>query len=113
MQLNLHKCVIVPLWFFTASIRTHLRELVPDAACFQIVQCGLYLGVYIGPGAGTKSWDKICETWTQATRAIKEYGVGYAACTWLYNSLVFSRTMFIASLRAPNASILKVEKRLV
>ena len=58
LSLNPKKCVLIPRWTYTAgrAFMDLLREELPGWANFQTDTKGKYLGVWLGPGAGTLSW---------------------------------------------------------
>ena len=58
MQLNLAKTIAIPLWPEapeSIAARLSLSETAPQISWSR---SGKYLGLYVGPGKGEKSWDK-------------------------------------------------------
>ena len=63
LRLNDIKCTLVPLCFAdfrgaSNEIRQWLSVELPDWQGFSIQESGKYLGMWIGPSASDKSWDK-------------------------------------------------------
>ena len=61
LQLNLTKTVLIPLWESSQDVvRGWLRHELPAWQGVEIAWTAQYLGFYIGPERGNKSWDKAC-----------------------------------------------------
>ena len=96
LQLNLEKTVLVPLWpSSTMSIRRWLRDDFPSWAAVEIAWSAKYLGMYIGPDRGTRSWARPCEKFRERVLALASLHLGmrmsteYSAahCCLLFGSL--------------------------
>jgi hypothetical protein len=57
--LNIQKTVIVPLWRHGIEhVHVWIGTGIPEWADIRVDDHGTYLGFVIGPGKGTKSWEK-------------------------------------------------------
>ncbi|CAK0894766.1 unnamed protein product, partial [Prorocentrum cordatum] len=60
LALNIKKTVFIPLWKYASesNVRGLIRESAPAWRDIAVCSAGKYLGFWIGPGAGLKSWEK-------------------------------------------------------
>ena len=72
MELNLHKCVLVPLFVFVMEvIRKRLAEEIPGAANFIVAKVARYLGVWLEPNAKRLSWEGTLKKYVRAAMVLK------------------------------------------
>ena len=69
-----------------------------------------YLGICIGPGADSVQWIRAARSYMETIRFIRALSAGRTTSIVLYNILVHSKLMFIASFAAPNRVILELER---
>ena len=58
LRLNISKTILVPLFHYTAEeLRARIAAAAPELGGIEIEDAAEYLGVFVGPGKGTSSWD--------------------------------------------------------
>ena len=115
-NLNLRpaKCVMIPLWKCqAASLSRLLVEQLTVWRGFNIASAGKYLGVWVGPDAGNKSWNHCAAKYGSRCRYIKDLGLGMWMTVALYDSLAASVLQFVAQMMAPPRWVLQLEKRML
>ena len=69
LRLNLQKCIILPLDEGELdTFRDRLHNQVPAWTSMQTARKGKYLGFYVGPGKGDKSWEEPTEKFLKRCR---------------------------------------------
>ena len=85
LELNLPKCVLIPLWpTADAPLMKTLCDVFSWWSRVSTNSKGTYLGFVIGPGADESSWDKPLKKCLASARFWGKSGVGlqYAACAY-------------------------------
>ena len=114
LRLRPAKCVLIPLWKCqAASLNRLLIETLPVWRGFKVAFAGKYLGMWIGPDAGDKSWIHCAAKYESRCRYIKNLGLGMWMTIALYNSLAVSVLQFVAQMLAPPRWILQLETRML
>jgi hypothetical protein len=109
LELNLSKCVALPL----GDIHAHdllrllgLRGLVTE---FAIITKSKYSGIQVGPIASSVPWQECC--FFAAVVAVHFLSFGLLATIRLYNIHCLSKLGYIAPVYAPTSDILKTQGR--
>ena len=113
LMLNLLKTVVIPLW--ECDVKQKEQEAKEDPTDIHIswANSGKYLGYYIGPGKGSKSWEKPAAKYKERLGdwAWSEMGLNKAIST--YNTYVLPVLLFVAQLESPPQWVLNMEKEAV
>jgi hypothetical protein len=77
--LGIPKCVIIPLtdgeWEpLSLSIKGWLSVNIPEWVDFQITRSAEYLGMMMGPNAGSKQWDKVIDKFDDRVKLVAAAG---------------------------------------
>ena len=101
LRLKAKKCKIVPLWAYEiGKVKEGLASLVSEWAAFDIVDCAIYLGIWLGPGAGCKTWDDPMSKYMVRCRTLRGLGLGLQASAYQYNMFCVSVLSYIWQLMA-------------
>lgn len=97
------KTYFLPLWDVDFSKSKRWISLTMDIFRDVLVTDHLrLLGLWVGPGAGSKSWDKPCEKLCDRTRSIKRSALGIPRTTLLHNLLCSSVLSYVAQFMQPS-----------
>ena len=97
LQLNIPKCVLMPLWPVQHDqVRRHLCISAQEFASITISECGTYLGIVIGPGAGQSSWKKPLAKYLETAKAWGAQGLGLQYGALAYTTYVLPILSFVA-----------------
>ena len=107
LQLNIKKTVLVPLW--PMSSETNLRQLIielcPLWRDISIGNSAKYLGFFIGPGAGERSWDKPLQKYTLRFHTWASMHLGLNLNLVAYKPFIASVLAFVMQLEPHPASL--------
>ena len=89
LELKARKCVIIPVhrsfsMHVSSIARDRLRRVVPHWGNFQVSDAAKYLGIYVGPNAGSKQWIEQQDKWLSRTCKIASLGAAVADSVALY-----------------------------
>ena len=106
LALNTGKCIFIPLFEEAWDrIRSEITRVSPGFHGISIQDHGKYLGYFIGPGKGDKSWtaalnkaEKQVQAWDWAP-----LGLFYSASVW--NTFIIPIMGFVAQLESPPSNI--------
>ena len=110
LHLNLKKCVIMPLDegdLDTFRGRLHLQ--LPAWKDMEISHSGKYLGFYVGPDKGNKSWEDPTDKFLRRCKLWEKQGTGLHYQTVAYNTFALSTLTYVAQLERPPTSTLQAE----
>ena len=109
LSLNLAKTIVIPLW--DADVAQLQRDTDGDPSSVQISwdTTGKYLGFYIGPGKGTKSWSKPADKYLERLQQWQWSELGLHLAMMTYNVFVLPVLLFVAQLEAPPQAVLEME----
>eukprot|EP00973_Karenia_brevis_P023585 3249210-Karenia_brevis.AAC.1 len=78
---------------------------------FKIGTAALYLGLWIGPGAGEKSWEQALAKYIARVEMVKSFHAGVWISCLLYKVFAFSTLQFVAqSKRVPRMAYVAERK---
>ncbi len=103
---------MVPLWLAPLQqIAAEIAHVLPNWSAVEVASASRYLGYMVGPGKGTKSWDKAIAKFT--ARAClwgsQSLGLQYAAKT--YNTFAMSVLTFLSQLEEPPSEAFVAETK--
>eukprot|EP00959_Pyramimonas_sp_CCMP1952_P468264 9492941-Pyramimonas_sp.AAC.1 len=109
LSLNLAKTVVIPLW--DADVAQLQRDTEGNPSSVQISwgTTGKYLGFYIGPGKGAKSWSKPSDKYMERLQQWQWSELGLHLAMMTYNVFVLPVLLFVAQLEAPPQAVLEME----
>ena len=105
LHLKHSKCNLVPLSApltpdLRNTINIFLRDEVPEWLAFCIVDTAEYLGIWIGPGAGSRNWTAQCAGFLGVTNLIQQAGCPTALAVSTYNLKAISKLSYPAQFLA-------------
>ena len=99
LKLGMPKTVVIPLWRFTHhTFMSFLRDTHPEWSQAQVTQYSKYLGIMVGPGKSSRSWDAPLNKFDSRVPAWSSLPVGLFRNAQNYNIFVFSCLMFVAQI---------------
>ena len=116
---NLHlkprKCFLIPL---SARLTSHLIEIIEDflraqIPCwidFEISSHALYLGIWLGPTAGSMQWTSQINKYIERVNLISSSGISSALATKAYNLKVATTLTYPAQFLLPPPNLIRLEK---
>jgi hypothetical protein len=108
------KCVIVPLWKYNqTSVKNLLMEVLPSWSRFKVEDAALYLGLWIGPGAGHKSWVTALCKFRKQVETVLACRAGIWISCLLYRVFAFSSLGFVAQAKRIPDEAFKAEKKAI
>jgi hypothetical protein len=115
LHLKPKKCVLIPLWpcMIGRAFSALLKEQVPTWADFQIDVKGKYLGVWLGPGAGTSSWDEPLRKYVTQAEYIASLKLGLAMTALLYRIFALSAFSFVVQICPIPERVLEQERKVL
>lgn len=113
LRLKSKKCVMIPLWSITGwgALKMLLREEIPSWGDFELDTKDKYLGVYLGPGAASLSWEGPLKKYVSRCAYIASLKVGLATSALLYRSLAVASLSFVMQICPIPAEVLVQEAR--
>ena len=110
LRLNLQKCIIIPLGTKdVGAFRRQRDNWVPGWRTMLVEGCGKYLGFWVGPTKGEKSWTEPLQKFQTRCTTWAEQGMGLYLQTQAYNTFAQSTLMYIAQLEIPSPQVLLEE----
>eukprot|EP00969_Alexandrium_andersonii_P022924 1003019-Alexandrium_andersonii.AAC.1 len=110
LQLNTGKCVIIPLWpGCCGNIANLIREVCPRLRDVRVAFFGKYLGLSVGPHAGTHAWDSCLVRFHTAVREIRALGLGLSTSLLQYASRGVGTVAYVASHLPPSREALEAQ----
>ena len=102
LSLNIAKTVFIPLWETSsfANVRRLILEVCPPWRDICIDNCGKYLGFFIGPGAGQRSWAKSIQKYEQRAQLWASLHLGLFWTITAYKVFVASVLSFVMQLES-------------
>ena len=114
LRLNMPKTVLIPLWEAPKDrIKKWLSEGYPDWANVEIDWAARYLGFFIGPGKGARSWEKAQKEFTTRIRTWSSLHLGMHMNSRVYRAFCCSVLAFVWQLEAIPAEIYEEEKQAI
>eukprot|EP00973_Karenia_brevis_P045328 6278287-Karenia_brevis.AAC.1 len=116
---NLHlkprKCFLIPLSApLTANLleilKDFLRASIPNWIEFSISSHALYLGIWLGPTAGSMQWTSQISKYIERVNLISSSGVSSDLATRAYNLKVANTLSYPAQFLSPPPNLTKLEK---
>ena len=108
------KCVIVPLWKYNqTSVKNLILEVLPSWPRFKVEDAALYLGLWIGPGAGHKSWVAALCKFRKQVETVLAFRAGIWISCLLYRVFAFSSLGFVAQAKRIPDEAFKAEKKAI
>jgi len=105
MEINIKKCVCIPLWREPKElVKDRIAQWVPKWEEMPVEDCATYLGCSIGPGKMEQSW----------SRAIKKFRARVGAWNWSEVGLFFASAAYntyVLSTMGFTAQITEVDER--
>ena len=100
LKLNINKTIFIPLWpgFSSQGLRRLITEVCPAWRDIGIDTCAKYLGFFIGPGAGERSWDKPLQKYGLRFALWSTMRLGMALNAIAYRPFVASVLSFVMQL---------------
>ncbi|CAK0868643.1 unnamed protein product, partial [Prorocentrum cordatum] len=99
LRLNADKAILVPLFRYVRDeARRRLIREAPVWGVLLIQDKAKYLGMVVGPGRGTSSWDAPCKKFVDRAVLWGQLGAGLLNTFVAYQVLVSSVVMFVAQL---------------
>ena len=110
LSLNITKCIIIPLSCCDhVTFKADLSHHVPDWRNMTVASCGKYLGFYVGPGKGDKSWDGPCKKFIDRCQLWHDRPVGMHFHILAYNAFAITTLSYVAQLELPPSSATTAE----
>ena len=109
LSLNLLKTVGIPLWPEAPSaVRARLAQSEDEP---QILwdTAGKYLGVFIGPGKGTRSWTNPLAKYHARLREWPWSELGLHSAITIYNMYILPVLLYVAQVEVPPPEVLEAE----
>ena len=92
LALNLKKSYVVPLFDIVLADFKRILNDISIETKKMIVSCSAkYLGVYVGIGANTLSWDAPLAKFNKTVGDIVQHSLGFIAGMFAYNSKAISK----------------------
>ena len=122
LRLKPSKCVVVPVdpvvvpvdpaatEQHQATMQATLHSLDPRWSAFQVSSARLYLGVFLGPEAASRSRTAPLAKWKQRARDIAAGSPPAAATAVIYRKRAFSVLTYVAGLAQPPAAVVDWER---
>ena len=99
LHLNVEKTVVVPLFEYQETdIRNLICRCSPDLGGVKIAAAAKYLGLFVGPGKGTLSWQEPLEKFLDRARTWGKQGIGMLLTIQAYQVYVSSVLQFVLQL---------------
>jgi len=112
LKLNGKKCVIIPLWKFSApALKKLLRELLPLWRDFHVEDQAKYLGDTIGPGSNFNGWVQALGKYLQRCRIVGSSGLSFISRCVLCKMLACSVVQFHGQFRMPPSIHRAIERK--
>ena len=110
LTLNVKKCIVIPTYcrctLSTVAVwRDWFSIHLPEWRGFKICGTAKYLGMYVGPSAGTMMWIAQTQKWMACTRAVFDQGASAAISAQLYNSRCLTVLAYVAQFCPPTAQM--------
>ena len=90
----------------SAVLKDHLARVVPAWGRFNILPCAKYLGIWLGPKAGTKQWHEQADKWRTRARAISEMNLSGVPTALLYNCRAITVLSYAAQFNPPKVRLM-------
>jgi hypothetical protein len=114
LQLNMRKCVLIPLGDRgPTAVQAHLERSGSPWFGVKVSTHGKYLGFEVGPGRGTSSWTKPVQKAWDRVRLWEWSRLGLFFATQVWNIMVLSLFSFVAQLEVPPPEALAAETALL
>ena len=112
MALNLPKTVAIPLWLDPMRVcEREIAERLQGWTGVRVEDASMYLGFYIGPGKGTRSWDKPLQKYSQRVSLWSAQGTGLQYSALTYNIFAMSVLSFVSQLESPPEAAYQLEEQ--
>ena len=100
LQLDVEKTVFIPLWPVSdaKALKVHLTECTAFWRDIAVATCGKYLGFYVGPGAGNKSWEKPLAKYDKAVSYWSALRMGMFMNVLAHNVYIVTLLEYVAQL---------------
>ena len=89
------------------KVKARIREILPNWNGVLVEKSGKYLGFFVGPDAGMKSWDAPAEKWASRALQIKRTGGGLHFSVMMYNTTAVTSLSFVAQLVPAPSEVIK------
>ena len=110
LNLCLPKTVVIPLGDrVPEAVQASWRTSQHPWATLSFVTCGKYPGFIVGPGHGSRSWDKPLRKFVERVRSWDWARLGLHGAATVYNMLAVPVLMFVAQLETPPQAVLDAE----
>jgi len=114
LSVSTRKCFFVPLAApFSSGLVAVLRERIEALEIFwvgvPVVKMAKYLGFWLGPAAGKRSWDDPSCSWESRTKTIANASASASVSVLGHNSRALPVTQYVAQLLPPPEELLKKE----
>ena len=97
----MQKTIFVPLFPMDhVDVRQRVIARAPLWGAIGIADCAKYLGFYVGPGRGTRTWDTIMNKYLERAAIWSKLGAGFLHSMEAYKVFIASVIMFCAQLDA-------------
>ena len=114
VKIKVKKTVIIPLWTNDIEEVTKIIEnIVPAWKDVRIALCGKYLGVYLGPGSGDKSWAAALEKYKARVQVARKTGSGFLSSVLEYNTMCVTTLSYIGQFCTTTPQVLATEARML
>jgi hypothetical protein len=108
------KCVLIPLWKYNAAqVKDFLLELLPVWLRFKVADKALYLGLWVGPGSGDKSWDAAKAKYLKRVETLLSFKAGVWITCMLYRVFAMSSLTFVAQCKRIPAHVFELERKTI
>ena len=91
-------------------IKDFLRAHIPAWIDFSISSHALYLGIWLGPTAGSMHWTSQINKYIERVNLISSSGVSSALATKAYNLKVATTLSYPAQFLPPPSNLIRLEK---
>jgi hypothetical protein len=107
LALNIRKTVFIPLWCSAVGVnlRTLVRESCPAWRDIRLDSKGKYLGFFIGPGAGTLSWERPVRKFVERAEVWSTLHLGFNLNVMVYDSFIASVLSYVMQVEEPPSEV--------
>ena len=112
------KCIVVPLHspctcHVVSVVRDRLATLVPRWSGFLVKPHAKYLGIWLGPSAGSRQWRDQLAKWRSRVSDVASLGLAAKDAAFLYNTRCINVLSYVWQLKAVPRFVLDAEAALL
>jgi len=118
LVLQMRKTLFIPTsieWSesLVSEIRAWISEHIPAWTDVLLQPCGKYLGIYIGPKAGSYQWIAPLSKYSKRASLIAASGAGPSISAYQYNATAAPVLGYVSQLVAPPSDLINIERKVL